>query len=118
MSRSQGYILGAYAVTTHPGHHASSDSFGGYCYINHAAMAARYLQTEYDFAKVAVLDVDYHAGNGTVSIFYCDPSVLTISIHCDPDVEYPFNSGWADQTGAADGLGSTLNIPLPPGKYI
>mmetsp|Transcript_7263 Transcript_7263/g.10709 ORF Transcript_7263/g.10709 Transcript_7263/m.10709 type:complete len:399 (+) Transcript_7263:47-1243(+) len=105
---------GSYAVTIHPGHHASYESFGGYCYVNHAAMSARYLQ-QHGHAKVAVLDVDYHAGNGTISTFYSDPSVLVISIHCDPDYEYPFNSGFADQTGSGDGEGATLNIPLPPG---
>jgi len=77
-------------------------------------MSARYLQ-QHGHAKVAVLDVDYHAGNGTISTFYSDPSVLVISIHCDPDYEYPFNAGFADQTGSGDGEGATLNIPLLPG---
>ena len=109
-------INGAYAITTHPGHHASYDSYGGYCHLNHVAMAAKYLQRKYEvYEKVAILDIDYHAGNGTASIFYTDPSVLVISIHCDPDVEYPFNSGWADQIGAEEGIGTTLNLPLPPG---
>ncbi len=105
----------AYALPTHPGHHAAEDSFGGYCYVNHAARAARLLQTNSGAAKVAILDIDYHCGNGTASIFYKDPSVLVVSIHCDPDWDYPFHSGFADETGAEDGKGATLHLPLPPG---
>jgi len=104
----------AYAITTHPGHHSSFSSYGGYCYVNHAALAAVIYQVKFSKNKVAILDVDYHCGNGTASIFYKDPSVLTISIHCDPNVEYPFHSGYADQTGTGDGEGATLHIPLPP----
>jgi len=59
--------------------------------------------------------VDYHCGNGTASIFYKDPSVLVVSIHCDPDWDYPFHSGFADETGAEEGVGATLHLPLPPG---
>ncbi len=106
----------AYALPTHPGHHAAENSFGGYCYVNHAARAARLLQTKLgDNKKVAILDVDYHCGNGTASIFYNDPTVLVVSIHCDPDWDYPFHSGFADETGAEDGEGATLHLPLPPG---
>lgn len=105
----------AYALATHPGHHAAQDSFGGYCYVNHAAMAARLLQQDGGFVKVAILDVDYHCGNGTASIFYQDPSVLMISIHCHPDCEYPFHSGFYDETGAGEGEGATLHLPLMPG---
>jgi acetoin utilization deacetylase AcuC-like enzyme len=103
-----------YALGTHPGHHAAYDSFGGYCYLNHAAFLARELQSQ-GRAKVAVLDVDYHAGNGTVSLFYSDPTVLVISIHCDPDFDYPFHSGFADEIGEGKGEGATLNLPLPVG---
>jgi acetoin utilization deacetylase AcuC-like enzyme len=109
-----------YAIPTHPGHHAAADSFGGYCYVNHAALAARLLQQQLqqdniNIIKVAVLDIDYHAGNGTASIFYEDPSVLVVSIHCDPDYDYPFHSGFADETGFGPGKGSTLHLPLAPG---
>ncbi|ACI65812.1 predicted protein [Phaeodactylum tricornutum CCAP 1055/1] len=111
-----------YAVPTHPGHHAAYDSFGGYCYVNHVAAAARLWQT-YTIRdptkavkpKVAILDVDYHAGNGTASIFYDDPTVLVVSIHCDPDFDYPFHSGFAEETGTGDGMGATLHLPLAPG---
>jgi acetoin utilization deacetylase AcuC-like enzyme len=86
----------AYAITTHPGHHAAQDSFWGYCYLNHAAYAAKLLLQSQDTSiqKVAILEVDYHCRNGTASIFYEDPSVLVVSLYCDPDVEYPFHSGF------------------------
>ena len=109
-----------YAIPTHPGHHAAAGSFGGYCYTNHAAAAARLFQKSAAGAaagtrhKVAVLDIDYHAGNGTASIFYQDPTVLVVSIHCHPDYDYPFHHGFADQTGAGAGTGATLHLPLPP----
>lgn len=63
----------------------------------------------------SLLYLDYHCGNGTASIFYQDPSVLVASIHCDPDHEYPFHSGFADETGANEGVGVTLHLPLSPG---
>lgn len=97
-----------YALPTHPGHHAANDSFGGYCYLNHAAHAAKQLQKQ--FPKVAVLDVDYHCGNGTASIFYDDPTILVVSIHCHPDYDYPFHSGFEDES--KPGL---LHLPLLPG---
>lgn len=104
----------AYALPTHPGHHASRDSFGGYCYVNHAAHAAKGLQSKLNGAKVAILDVDYHCGNGTASIFYQDASILVCSIHCDPDFDYPFHSGFADETGTEEAVGVTLHLPLVP----
>jgi acetoin utilization deacetylase AcuC-like enzyme len=111
-------VATVYAIPTHPGHHAANDSFGGYCYVNHAALAARLFQqqrTAPNIKKVAVLDIDYHAGNGTASIFYEDPTVLVVSIHCHPDHDYPFHSGFADQTGHGAGAGTTFNLPLAPG---
>jgi acetoin utilization deacetylase AcuC-like enzyme len=105
-----------YAIPTHPGHHAATDCFGGYCYVNHAALAARLLQQDSENKnKVAILDIDYHAGNGTASIFYEDPTVLVVSIHCHPDCDYPFHSGFSDQTGAGAGTGTTCHLPLAPG---
>ena len=105
-----------YLLQTHPGHHAAYDSFGGYCYLNHAAALATMLQQKQPnkYAKVAVLDVDYHCGNGTASIFYDNPSVLVVSLHCHPDWEYPFHTGFAEEKGKADGVGTTLHLPLPP----
>lgn len=109
-------IAVVYAITTHPGHHCSYDVFGGYCYLNNAALAAKLFQVRgQGVDKVAILDVDYHCGNGTASMFYQDPSVFVVSLHCDPNFDYPFNSGFADQTGIGAGEGTTLHIPLKPG---
>jgi len=103
----------AYAQITHPGHHAFHRYFGGFCFINHAAVAARLLQQK--FTRVAVIDVDYHAGNGTMSIFWDDPNVFVASLHADPTFEYPFNSGYTNQDGGDKVKGTKLNIPLPGG---
>ena len=106
-----------YALVTHPGHHAGRSSIGGYCYINNAAVIANMLtRDEKQFCKkVAILDVDYHCGNGTISIFWDRPDVFVASIHADPSGDYPWNSGFADQVGEGDGEGTTLNLPLPRG---
>ena len=101
-----------YALSRPPGHHATRDLYGGYCYLNHAAVAASYLS---DGGRVAVLDVDYHHGNGTQSIFYGSDEVLFVSIHADPDFEYPYFSGYADESGAGAGLGLNVNLPLAIG---
>ena len=109
------HVRAAYAITTHPGHHAASDSYGGYCYVNHAARAAREMQKLLgEDAKIAILDVDYHCGNGTAAIFYTDANVWVTSLHCDPNFDYPFTSGFADQIGVGEGWGSTMHMPLPP----
>ena len=94
-----------------PGHHAAADYFGGYCYLNNAAIAAQSLLDE-GAAKVAILDVDYHHGNGTQSIFYDRDNVLFVSIHGDPDQEYPYFLGRSDETGTGKGEGFNLNLPL------
>ena len=86
-----------YAQITHPGHHASRSAYGGFCFINQAAIAARLLQASGRFQRVAIIDVDYHHGNGTMSIFWNDPTVFFASIHGDPNLDYPFHSGFADQ---------------------
>lgn len=104
----------AFALTRPPGHHAGPDFLGGYCFLNNAAIAAQALR-DAGHAKVAVLDVDYHHGNGTQTIFYERADVLTVSIHGDPATEYPFFLGHADERGAAAGEGFNLNLPLPRG---
>lgn len=106
----------SYIIPTHPGHHAAQDCFGGYCYVNHAAALAQNLSAKNSTtnARVAVLDVDYHCGNGTASIFDASENVLVVSLHCDPNHDYPFHSGFADQTGSAPG-NTTLHLPMPPG---
>jgi acetoin utilization deacetylase AcuC-like enzyme len=95
-----------------PGHHAGKDYAGGYCFINNASVAANWLSTK---GKVAVLDIDYHCGNGTQDIFYERDDVFTISIHADPDFEYPHYAGFANETGTGRGLGFHHNFPLPAG---
>ena len=105
----------AFALTRPPGHHAGPDFFGGYCFLNNAAIAAQTLR-DLGHAKVAVLDIDYHHGNGTQTIFYERPDVFTISIHGDPRTEYPFFLGHADERGAGAGEGWNLNLPLPRGS--
>jgi acetoin utilization deacetylase AcuC-like enzyme len=104
----------AFALTRPPGHHAGADFFGGYCFLNNAALAAQTLR-DGGFERVAVLDVDYHHGNGTQSIFYPRGDVLTVSIHGDPRTEYPFFLGHADERGEGAGEGKNLNLPLPRG---
>ncbi len=102
------------ALTRPPGHHAGHDFFGGYCFLNNAALAAQTLLDE-GARRVAVLDVDYHHGNGTQSLFYGRADVLTVSIHGDPRTEYPFYLGHADERGSGAGEGCNLNLPLPLG---
>lgn len=101
-----------YALCRPPGHHAAGELYGGYCYLNHAAIAARYLSAS---GRAAVLDLDYHHGNGTQSIFYASDAVPFVSIHADPDREYPWFSGYADEAGAGAGRGLNVNFPLPIG---
>lgn len=102
----------AFGLCRPPGHHAGRDYAGGYCFINNASVAAHWLSQK---ARTAVLDIDYHAGNGTQDIFYERGDVLTISIHGDPDFEYPHYMGFAEETGAGAGLGFHRNFPLPKG---
>ena len=104
----------AFALTRPPGHHAGADFFGGYCFLNNAALAAQHLR-DLGCARVAVLDLDYHHGNGTQAIFYERPDVYFTSIHGDPCTEYPFYLGYADEIGAGAGLGANRNLPLPRG---
>lgn len=100
----------AYALVRPPGHHAERRAFGGFCYFNSTAVAAHYLSR---YGRVAVLDVDYHHGNGTQNIFYERSDVYTLSIHGDPKIAYPFFSGFADETGKGEGKGYNVNLPLP-----
>jgi acetoin utilization deacetylase AcuC-like enzyme len=100
----------AYALVRPPGHHAERCVFGGFCYFNSTAIAAHYLSRQ---AKVAILDVDYHHGNGQQDIFYERADVLTVSIHGHPRIAYPYFSGYADEVGAGAGAGYNVNLPLP-----
>lgn len=106
----------AFCLTRPPGHHAGADFMGGYCFINNAAVAAQTLRN-LGVETVAVVDVDFHHGNGTQSIFYQRADVFFASIHGDPRTEYPFYLGHADETGAGPGAGFNLNLPLPAGAH-
>jgi len=111
---AEGSAPSAFALSRPPGHHAGVDFFGGYCFLNNAALAAQTLRDR-GAERVAVLDIDYHHGNGTQSLFYERGDVLTVSIHGDPRSEYPFYLGHADERGAGAGAGANLNLPLPRG---
>jgi acetoin utilization deacetylase AcuC-like enzyme len=102
-----------YALCRPPGHHAGPDFMGGYCYLNNAAIAARALGAGGE--RVALLDVDYHHGNGTQAVFYADPDVWYGSLHVDPRTAYPYYAGYEDERGAGAGAGTNYNVPLPPG---
>ncbi len=104
----------AFALTRPPGHHAGADFFGGYCFLNNAAVAAQALR-DAGVGRVAVLDVDYHHGNGTQAIFYARDDVHFASLHADPVSDYPYYLGHADERGAGAGLGFNHNLPLPRG---
>lgn len=104
-----------FCATRPPGHHAGVDFMGGYCFLNHAAVAAQALRAQ-GASRVAILDVDYHHGNGTQSIFYHRADVLFVSLHGDPLTEYPFYLGHANETGAGAGEGFNLNLPLEAGS--
>ncbi|MDE2183322.1 MAG: histone deacetylase family protein [Alphaproteobacteria bacterium] len=103
----------AFALTRPPGHHASNNVFGGFCYLNNIAIAAQWFADA--GLRPAILDVDYHHGNGTQTIFYRRPDVFFCSIHADPAFAYPHFLGFADETGDGDGAGCNLNLPLPSG---
>jgi acetoin utilization deacetylase AcuC-like enzyme len=102
----------AFALCRPPGHHAARDLYGGYCFLNNAAIAAQYLRDQ-GAARVAILDVDFHHGNGTQDIFFARADVLYASLHGDPAEAFPYFSGYADETGAGAGAGFNLNLPLP-----
>ena len=107
----------SFALCRPPGHHAGADYLGGYCYLNNAAIAAR-AATDAGHGRLAILDVDYHHGNGTQDIFYGADDVFFASIHADPATDYPFYWGHADEVGEGAGLGTTLNLPLARGAAL
>lgn len=101
-----------FALCHPPGHHAGHNYYGGYCVFNNAAIAAYQLLK---LGKVAILDLDFHHGNGTQDIFYDQASVLTISLHGNPHYYYPYFSGYIDEKGHRLGMDKNINIPLPKG---
>jgi len=104
----------AFALSRPPGHHAGADFFGGYCFLNNAAVAAQALR-DAGAARVAVLDVDYHHGNGTQAIFYERADVHVASLHGNPMTDYPYYLGHADERGSGAGVGFNHNLPLARG---
>lgn len=110
----QNNLNAAFALCRPPGHHAAREYMGGYCYLNNAAIAAEYAITQ-GFNKVAVLDVDFHHGNGTQNIFYDRDDVFFASIHGAPRESYPYFSGFEDEVGIGRGMGFNANYPLNKG---
>jgi acetoin utilization deacetylase AcuC-like enzyme len=104
----------AYGLCRPPGHHAARSMYGGYCFFNNAAIAAEAI-SGVTGERVSILDLDYHHGNGSQQIFWRRGDVRYVSIHADPDRQYPFFLGRADETGEGEGAGENLNIPLPAG---
>lgn len=100
----------AYALVRPPGHHAEHRTFGGFCYFCNSGIAAHYLSR---YGRVAILDIDYHHGNGQQDIFYERADVLTVSVHGDPSMAYPYFTGFRDERGRGRGAGYNMNIPLP-----
>lgn len=109
-----GQARSAFAAGRPPGHHAEPDRAMGFCLYATAAIAARHLQKAHGLARVAVVDIDVHHGNGTQAVFWRDASVLNISLHQDPRTLWP-GTGYSDETGEGDGRGFTMNLPLRPG---
>ncbi|MGY2734332.1 histone deacetylase family protein [Sphingomonas sp. UYP23] len=107
----------AFALCRPPGHHAGADYYGGYCYLNTAAIAAQAAR-DAGARRVAILDIDYHHGNGTQDIFWERGEVFYASLHADPATDYPFYWGHADEIGDGEGRGATLNLPLPHGTTL
>lgn len=112
--RIRGGARSAFSLCRPPGHHAAIDMFGGYCFINNAAVAAQHLLEE-GAQRIAILDVDFHHGNGTQDIFYQRDDVLFLSLHGDPMDAFPHFLGHADEIGAGAGEGFNVNFPLLPG---
>jgi acetoin utilization deacetylase AcuC-like enzyme len=104
----------AFALCRPPGHHAARDLYGGYCFLNNAAVAAQHLRDR-GAERVAILDVDFHHGNGTQDIFYERSDVLFVSLHADPSDAFPYFSGYSDETGNGAGAGFNVNLPMPAG---
>ncbi|MFK8021441.1 MAG: histone deacetylase family protein [Pseudomonadales bacterium] len=105
---------GVFSLCRPPGHHAARDLFGGYCFLNNAAIATQHLRKN-GAERVAILDIDFHHGNGTQDIFYARDDVLFCSLHGDPEDAFPHFLGYADEIGEGVGRGYNHNYPMPPG---
>jgi len=109
-----GGAASAFALCRPPGHHAHHDLYGGYCFLNNAAIAAQGFRDD-GAKRVAILDVDFHHGNGTQDIFYARKDVLFCSLHGQPEDAYPYFLGYKDEKGQGQGEGYNLNFPMAPG---
>ncbi len=105
---------GVFSLCRPPGHHSALDMYGGYCFLNNAAIAAQSL-LDSGADRVAIVDVDFHHGNGTQDIFYKRNDVLFVSLHGDPADAFPHFLGYSDETGEAEGEGFNINYPMKPG---
>lgn len=105
----------AYGLCRPPGHHASTESTGGFCFVNNSAVAAAHLGAKLG-CRAGIIDIDVHAGNGTQIIFYERDDVATCSIHADPSAFMPYYAGYGEETGAGAGAGYNLNLPLAHGS--
>ena len=103
-----------FALCRPPGHHASKDQYGGYCFFNNVAIAAEKLK-EKGAKRIFILDIDFHHGNGTQAIFYDRSDVFFVSLHGDPKDAFPHFLGHADEKGSGEGVGYNCNYPMPPG---
>lgn len=106
----------ALALCRPPGHHCDGRRAGGYCYINNAALAVSTWRSTHPEARIGILDIDFHHGNGTQEIFYADPKVMYVSLHGDD--EFPYYTGAEDETGIGEGKGMNINLPLKVGSPI
>lgn len=109
-----GKVRNAYALVRPPGHHATADVGMGFCLFANVAVAIHHARAAHRVGRIATVDWDVHHGNGTQSLFYGDPTTLTISLH--QDNLFPANSGGLEEAGEGAGKGYNLNIPLPPGS--
>jgi len=105
-------VSAVYAICRPPGHHAGKECFGGMCFLNNAAAAAEILSRERGGSKVAIIDIGFHHGNGTQDIFYDRSDVFYSSVHADPNQEFPYYSGYPEETGEGEGEGYNFNVPI------
>jgi acetoin utilization deacetylase AcuC-like enzyme len=111
----EGEIDNAFCAVRPPGHHAEVDRAMGFCYFNNIAIAARYIQIQWNIQRVGIVDFDVHHGNGTQHIFERDPTVFYYSIHQHPTFAYP-GTGREFEMGKDAGYGYTKNSPVLPGQ--
>jgi acetoin utilization deacetylase AcuC-like enzyme len=105
-----------FALCRPPGHHCDGHRAGGYCYINNAALSVATYRDKFPNAKVGILDIDFHHGNGTQEIFWDDPRTMYVSVHGDR--EFPYYTGSEEETGGPNATNTNVNLPLPVGASL